>query len=247
MHISRGRVRVRQPVRAGLRAGNDGAERGALRRGPVLRGLLRAAVPRQRLLRARRRSGDGDGDQRVPGQLLQAQRELVQPAAAALRPVQAHVPSPRHRLPRRHRPRAVPPRALRQARRRALRDEGEPVVGRRARLQRRRRWGRQSRGREGVPGRAVGGHVAQLGADLGRRRAARRAGTVVPGDQRRRPLHRLRRRRAADVDGRSELRGKAPVLIDREPIHVRRNSHKINVFCRTIQDKCSEHLSNVGY
>jgi hypothetical protein len=68
----------------------------------------------------------------VLGQPLQAQRQLVQPAAAALRPVQAHVPPPRHRLPRRHRPRAVPPRALRQARRRALRDEGEPVVGRRA-------------------------------------------------------------------------------------------------------------------
>jgi hypothetical protein len=126
----RGRVRLRQPVPAGVRPGDDGAERGALQRGLVLRRLLRDPVQQQHILRPRRRTpGEGDGDEPVPGELLQARRELVQPTEAALRPVQAHVPVPRHGLPRRHHPRPLPPRAVRQqGRRRPVPDDGERVV-----------------------------------------------------------------------------------------------------------------------
>jgi hypothetical protein len=126
----RGRVRLRQPVPAGVRPGDDGAERGALQRGLVLRRLLRdQAQQPPTLLPLLPPPGEGDGDEPVPGELLQARRELVQPTEAALRPVQAHVPVPRHGLPRRHHPRPLPPRAVRQqGRRRPVPDDGERVV-----------------------------------------------------------------------------------------------------------------------
>jgi hypothetical protein len=109
----RRRLRVRQPVQPGVRREQRGAEHGAVRRGAPLRRVLRDQVrgaARVAVVPAREALHPGHGHQLLPSQLRAPfrRRRLVQPAPPALRPRHAHVP-PHRRVPRRHRPRLLPP------------------------------------------------------------------------------------------------------------------------------------------
>ena len=101
-------MRIRQPVRDGVRHGHGGAEHDAVQGRVRVRDVLPDPV-RGLLLVLPGLAGDhGDGDQPVPAQLgagLQ-QRRLVQPAARPLRPLQAGLHAD-GAVARRHRSRRV--------------------------------------------------------------------------------------------------------------------------------------------
>jgi hypothetical protein len=109
----RRRLRLRQPVQPGVRREQRGAEHGAVQPGAELRRVLRDQVrgpARVAVVPPGEPLHPGDGHQLLPAQLRAAlrRRRLVQPAPPPLRPRHAHVP-PHRRVPRRHRPRHLPP------------------------------------------------------------------------------------------------------------------------------------------
>jgi hypothetical protein len=110
LHTCRRRVRVRQPVHAGLRHQQRGVELGAVQRRRVVRPVLHHHVRQQQVqLVQTRRVCHRHRHQPVPAQLraAQQQRRMVQPAPPTLRHVPARVGDDR-RLPRRHHPRPLP-------------------------------------------------------------------------------------------------------------------------------------------
>jgi len=161
------------------------------------------------------RVGDRHGDQLLPAQLrarLQ-RRRVVQPAAAALRHGAAGVGADR-RLPGRDRAGAVPPRALQAPRRGPVHGQRQGLLRARARHQRGRRRRRARHGRQGHQLRWMDAHVQELGRQLAVPGVPQRAGALVPGHRRRWADRRVRRRRAAVVDVRADVREQAAVQVD---------------------------------
>ena len=221
--MHRWRVRVRRPVQPGVRHGDDGAEHGAVQRRADLRRVLRAAVRRRRrprLVRAiviRR----GDGHQPVPAQLRapERRRRVVQPAAAALRPVAAGVP-PHRPLPRGRRARRLPQGAVPEAGRHPVHRQRprllQPGSGRQRGRRRRRARARRRGGRRPAAEDAVAGHGAELGTELAERRAPRpRPAALLQGHHQRPPLRRVLQRRARRVGLRPDIH-RRPVPVDRQ-------------------------------
>ncbi|AQK61888.1 Expansin-A6 [Zea mays] len=207
----RRRLRLRQPVQPGVRREQRGAEHGAVQPGAELRRVLRDQVrgpARVAVVPPGEPLHPGDGHQLLPAQLRAAlrRRRLVQPAPPPLRPRHAHVP-PHRRVPRRHRPRHLPPGAVPQVRRRAVHHQRLPVLQPGADHERGRRGGRGAREREGVGHGGVDAHVAELGPELAVQRHPRRPGALLPRHRQRPPHLHLLERRPAGLALRTDLRG----------------------------------------
>uniref|UniRef100_A0A453AGD7 Uncharacterized protein n=1 Tax=Aegilops tauschii subsp. strangulata TaxID=200361 RepID=A0A453AGD7_AEGTS len=125
------------------------------------------------------------------------------------------------RLPRRHRARALPARALRQEGRRQVHRQRPRLLRARARQQRRRRRVHPVRVHQGVQDR-VDAHVQELGGQLAVQRTAQRPEPLVPGHQHRRPDAHLPQRRARRLGLRPDLRHQQAVLL--------RDDHKYEWF-----------------
>ncbi|URE30767.1 hypothetical protein MUK42_06448, partial [Musa troglodytarum] len=230
-HHGRG-LRVRQPLRPGLRDEHGCAQHRALQRRPQLRRLLRAAVRRRPPLvppRLHRR----DRHQLLPAQLRprQRQRRLVQPSPAALRPRPARLPADRA-VPCRHRPRLLPQGGLREEGRDAVHHRWALLLQPGADHQRGRRRGRARCVDQGVEHR-VAGHVAQLGPELAEQRPSRRAEPLLSGYHQRRQDRQQHRRGARRVAVRADLRGRAVLIgsLDaRRRQGSRRRTHETDVF-----------------
>nr|ACF83923.1 unknown [Zea mays] len=206
----RRRLRVRQPVQPGVRREQRGAEHGAVRRGAPLRRVLRDQVrgaARVAVVPAREALHPGHGHQLLPAKLRAPlrRRRLVQPAPPALRPRHAHVP-PHRRVPRRHRPRLLPPGAVPQVRRGAVHHQRLPVLQPGADHERGRRGGRGARERQGGQHR-VAAHVQELGPELAVQRHPRRPGALLPRHRQRPPHLHLLERRPEHLAVRPDLRG----------------------------------------
>jgi hypothetical protein len=207
-------VRVRQPVRNGVRHGHGGAEHDTVQGRVRVRDVLPDPVRELPLVLPGLAGDHGDGDQPVPAQLgagLQ-QRRLVQPAADPLRPLQAgvHADGP---VARRHRAGHVPAGALREARRPPVRAPGEPLLAAGVRDERGRR--RRRRGDVGEErARRVGAHEPQLGRVVSGVRAARRPGAQLQGHLLHHPADRRRhQRRAGKLVPRAHVPGPRQLLL----------------------------------
>ncbi|RWW59244.1 hypothetical protein BHE74_00033835 [Ensete ventricosum] len=210
-HHGRG-LRLRQPLRPGLRNQHRRPQHRALQQRAQLRRLLRDAVRRRSPvvppgLHRRHRH------QLLPPQLRppQRQRRMVQPSPAALRPRRARLP-PDRSAPRRHRPRLLPQGTLREEGRRKVHRQRPLLLQPGADHQRRRGRRRACGVDQGVQDR-VADHVAQLGPELAEQLLPRRAEPLLPGDHRRREDGHQLRRRGRRVAVRADLRGRAVVEI----------------------------------
>jgi hypothetical protein len=189
--------RQRHPV--ALLDAHGGAEHAAVRGRRRVRAVLRAALRQLPVVQPGLAVRRGDGHQPLPAQLVppERQRRVVQPAAAALRPGAALLPAARG-AGGRHRPRAVPPRAVPALGRGPVLRAGQlllaPAVRDERGRQRRRLRPRREEGRRA--GLQLRARVAQLGHHApGVRRARQRAGPRRQDDQLQRAAEDHRRRR----------------------------------------------------
>ncbi|XBI26667.1 hypothetical protein VPH35_051319 [Triticum aestivum] len=208
------RLRVRQPVRRGVRHADDGAEHRPLQQRRVLRGVLHDRVRHAQV--ADVQAGDlhhRHGHQLLPAQLRarRRQRRLVQPAAAALRHGPAGVGN--HRCVQgRHRPRQLQEGALPAERRDQVHHQRAQLLRAGAGDQRgRQRW-RGADVDQGLP-HQLDGDEPELGRKLAEQRQARRAEPLVPRQIRRRPRRHGQRRRAARVVVRRHVHVRGSVVL----------------------------------
>ncbi|BAF12331.1 Os03g0428700, partial [Oryza sativa Japonica Group] len=201
------RVRVRQPVRPGVRRGQRGAEPGAVQRRRVVRAVLPDRLRHEQgaAVVQGRHGGDRDGDQPVPAQLgaPERRRRVVQPAAAALRHVAAGVGADR-RVPGRDRAGAVPAGEVLAPGRGAVHRRRPQLLRARAHHQRRRQRIGGQRVDQGDQHR-VDPDVAELGRQLAVARRARRPGAQLRRHHHRRPVPAVPGRGAGVVAVRPDL------------------------------------------